>query len=505
MQIARLCTLVLASASGCYQPDFAGLECRDDRECGTLACVDGVCGGDEPGSTGGPPDTTYATSSSDEPAPNDPTTETTDASASADASTSTDGTPGALDTTGEPETTTTGADDGSDTPTDEHDDTIYEIQQDEFDWWDVVDVRHVVVTAIASSGHGFFAQEHAGGEYSGVWVYVGSSNQVMTELAVGDEVNITGEIHEYHDLTELDAREGSVVRTGVTGVHLAPELLPISTFGTYTTAEPWEGVLVAIVGAPLTVSALLPAHEFAVTGTDTVVLDDLVYDVWEHPADLPDFGIDARFSTIVGPLNAYNNTFKIAVRDADDFTGYKPPAAPKLGIEALQPGDLVITEVMYNPATDNDDGEYIEVYNTTSQPIEMYGAVIQDSLQSPTHQGKINSSAVVQPGAFALLGFRSMVTWPYPNKPDAFYGYDPPLNNGSLGDTVFLKNSTLTIDATSPYIGKAGDKGVSWKLKPTKSNADDNDDPTNWCYSAAVFFMAEHGSPGQANEVPCSM
>jgi hypothetical protein len=178
---------------------------------------------------------------------------------------------------------------------------------------------------------------------------------------------------------------------------------------------------------------------------------------------------------------------------------------PKLGIDALQPGDLVITEVMYNPTTDNDDGEYIEVYNATSQAIEMYGAVIQDSLQSPTHQGKINTSAVVQPGAFALLGFRSMVTWPYPTKPDAFYGYDPPLNNGSLGDTVFLKNSTLTIDATSPYIGKSGDKGVSWKLKPANSNADDNDDASNWCYSSAVFFMAEHGSPGQANEVPCSM
>jgi len=507
MQIARLCTLALASASACYQPDFAGLVCRDDRECGPLACVDGVCGGDEPGSTSEPPDSTSSTSSSDEPAPNDSTTETTDISASADASTSTDGTTGALGTTGEPETTTPATDTGSDTTTGADDDTIYEIQHGEFDPWDTVVVRNVVVTAIASTGSGFFAQEYASGPFSGVWVYVGDSdpsNPSIAELAVGDEVNITGKVHEYHDLTEFDAREGSVTRTGVTSVHPAPTLLPIATFNTYGTAEPWEGVLVAIQGAPLTVSALLPGQEFKVTGDATMVVDDLAHDIWQDPDDFPQFGLGAHLTGVVGPLDAYNNTFKIVPRGPADLTGYTPPALEALGVDDLQPGDLVITEIMYNPTAEQDDSEWIEVFNNTPMPIELYSLAIQDSLQDPNHQGTIATSAIVEPGGFAVLGYKGVDTWPYADPPDAFYGNYPPLNNGILGDTVYLKNSTLTIDVAAPYVGSLGDQGLSWKLDPQMFDAVANDDPAHWCYSSAIFYMSERGSPRKANEVPCS-
>ncbi len=73
-------------------------------------------------------------------------------------------------------------------------------------------------------------------------------------------------------------------------------------------------------------------------------------------------------------------------------------------------GDLVVTEILFAPNTDADDGpvqpEYVEFVNATSRPITLFGAALtssplDDSADSDTT--RLNTEVAVAPGAFALI------------------------------------------------------------------------------------------------------
>lgn len=384
-------------------------------------------------------------------------------------------------------------------------DTIYEIQNGTIKEMEAVNVKGVIVTGIHAAKTGLFVQEPMGGQFSGVWVYVGKNGPNIMALAVGDEVDITGSTLEFNSLTEIDASLGTVVPTGVKGLKVDPAPITLATINDAVMAEPWEAVHVRVTGAPLDLSAISMVTEYLLKdGNLTVTIDDLLYASLMDKVAFPQIGVGASFTAAAGPLNQSGPAYKIAPRTAADLEGYKAPANPMNGVEDLKAGDLVISEVMYNPTCANDDCEWIEIYNNTAQPIDLNGLIIQDDAQDKNKQGKISVSAIVQPGKFAVVGFKTMVTWPYPAPPLAFYGANPALGNG--GDQVFLKNSLLTIDSMPKWGDVVGNQGHSFKLDPTKLNAVDNDNILNWCYSSVLFFMdKEWGSPNAANEAACAV
>ncbi|MBK9757613.1 MAG: lamin tail domain-containing protein [Nannocystis sp.] len=385
------------------------------------------------------------------------------------------------------------------------DDTIYEIQNGTIKEKQPVDVKGVIVTGISATKTGMFVQEKDGGQYSGAWVYVGKMGPNIMALALGDEVDITGSTLEFNDLTEIDASLGTVTPTGVKGVKIDPAPVTLKTLADPITAEPWEAVHIRVTAAPLTITQIINLVEYKLTSAgEGVVIDDLLYASLMDKLSFPQIGVDASFTAAAGPLNQSVGVYKIAPRMPADLEGYKPPPNPKLGVEDLKAGDLVISEVMYNPTCNNDDCEWIEVYNASAQPIDLLGLIIQDDAQDKNKQGKVTVSAIVDPGKFAVLGYKTMVSWPYPNPPAAFYGANPALGNG--GDQVFLKNSTITIDGMPAWGNQANNQGHSFKLDPNKLNAVDNDVAGNWCYSSVIFYMnTEWGSPGAANELACAV
>ena len=383
--------------------------------------------------------------------------------------------------------------------------TIYEVQDGTIKEMEPVDIKGVIVTGISATKTGLFVQEPLGGQFSGAWVYVGKNGPNIMTLAVGDEVDITGTTLEFNSLTEIDASLGTVVATGVKGVQIDPAPLTLDILADPVMAEPWEAVHIRVTAAPLLLTQINMLSEYLLKdGNLGVVIDDLLYASLMDKVSFPLIGVGASFTAAAGPLNQSGPAYKIAPRTAVDLEGYKPPGNPMIGVEDLKAGDLVISEVMFNPTCNNDDCEWIEVYNNTAQPIDLNGLVIQDDAQDPAKQGKITVQAIVDPGKFAVLGFKTMVTWPYPTPPLAFYGANPALGNS--GDQVFLKNSTLTIDGMPVYPTPAMNAGHSFKLDPTKLNAVDNDDVMNWCFSSVLFFMGtEWGSPAAANEAACAV
>jgi hypothetical protein len=461
--------------------------------------------------------TTDATSTTDETSTTTTTTTTTDTTGtSTEGSTSTtEGSSGTTD-----ETSTTGTSTEGSTSTTEGstsgstgdtggdvDNTIYEIQDGTIAEMQPVQVKGVIVTGVNPGFTAFFAQEPPGGQHSGVWVYVGQMGPDIKDLKVGDEVDIKGVTLEFDGLTEIDASTGAVTKTGQVGLPVVPEVLPIATFADPAMIEPWEGVFVRVEG-DFTVSTLPGFDEFVVTdNVDDAWVDNLLYSVPLDDVNFPNFYIGSKFTAIQGPLNFSFMQYKIAPRVKEDLEGYVESPDPVIGVEELKAGDLIVTEVMYNPICANDDCEWIEVHNKTGAKIDLNGLIIQDTAMNPMQQGKVNVSAVVPAGGYAVLGYKTMATWPYANPPAAFYGSNPAL--GNAGDIIVLKNSKATLDSTGKWPDKGAlASGVSWKLDPTKLDATSNDDPANWCYSTIVFYnmgnLNEKGSPAAVNEQACA-
>jgi len=227
-------------------------------------------------------------------------------------------------TTGAPGDTSTGDTSGGG---DDGGDTIYAIQNGTIAEASPVIVEGVIVTAVAPDLSGLFAQEPDGGEYSGIWVAVGDGPDIA-KLVVGDEVDLTGTTVELAGRTTIDAAAGSVTPTGVKGLLVAPEPLPIAVFSEPVLAEPWESVLIRISGAPLTVVGLLGGGEFKLTDQGVALaVDDFLFNVPADAVAFPGFGPGATFTQIAGVVNADGefDGFKLAPRRLEDLASYKKP------------------------------------------------------------------------------------------------------------------------------------------------------------------------------------
>jgi hypothetical protein len=193
------------------------------------------------------------------------------------------------------------------------DDTIYDIQNGTIGEGVAVTVEGVVVTAADGeySSAFFFAEEPAGGQYSGVKVYFPAGAGVSR----GDIVDITGVTAEYYDETEIDASAGTVTVVYPGGAVPAPELVYTNDF-----TEPWEGVLV-------------------ITCCSEVTNPDLGYGEWEidddtGPAVCDDYG-QITYVPTLGEEKVYTGimlytfgAFKLAPRDDDDIEGCCTAAEP---------------------------------------------------------------------------------------------------------------------------------------------------------------------------------
>ena len=135
----------------------------------------------------------------------------------------------------------------------------------------------------------------------------------------------------------------------------------------------------------------------------------------------------------------------------------------------LQVGaSIVITEIMFKPSVD--DHEWIEIYNASTEPINLQDWTIAD----PNYEGTITSdSFVVEPGEYAIIsqvaigGFEcpSIVAegWPY-------------LNND--GDEIFIKNADgETVDHAFYSVEGTWSDDVSAERISIYA---DGADPNNW-------------------------
>lgn len=171
-----------------------------------------------------------------------------------------------------------------------------------------------------------------------------------------------------------------------------------------------------------------------------------------------------------------------------------------LGVNELVPGDLVVTEVMWNPHCTGDACEWIEILNATASPVNLLDLYVQDIDQNAGNQGRLTTDVIVEPGDVAVIT-RGVSFWPYDFVPDAVYGPNPGLNNDAP-DGVVLRNDAEILDETAAFWSDE-DEGVAWSLSGELLDAIHNDDSVSWCGATAVLptvATTEYGSPGALND-----
>lgn len=347
--------------------------------------------------------------------------------------------------------------------------------------------------------HGFYLLTAAGGQYSGIWIYL--ENISGTGVAEGDQVQVTGEYSEYDPggwggtLTELIVRDLADVSVLSSGNTLpAPTELTTTNLSSASFAEAYEGALVKVRN-PAVTATQTSADEFEIDALLTV--DDFYY----TPSTLR---VGDTFTSITGIVNYFAGEYKLAPRYAGDLVGQTSTGcAADLCVEDLPAGGLVITELMVNPdACDDNYCEWIEVYNNANGTVDLDGLLLRDS---GGREGTINVSVVLPRRGYAVLGKSSSSQWLGTDlTPDAWYGSSVSLTNSGVNSVSLVAGTSgLIIDTSASWNNGDGGStaGAAWQLSSgVQINASNNDLGANWCDATSPWGSSgDLGSPGYAN------
>ncbi len=169
-------------------------------------------------------------------------------------------------------------------------------------------------------------------------------------------------------------------------------------------------------------------------------------------------------------------------------------------------GAIIVTEVMQNPKSVNDDsGEYFEVYNTTAAAIDMQGWMIK-SLTTSSKDHVIASSLIVPANGYAVLGINSDSGANGGVAVDYQYGSNFYLGNSS--DSIALDCGSTIVDSISWDNGATfpDPNGISMELATNKYSATDNDSGENWAEATQeITSGGDFGTPGAVNSFVLSI
>lgn len=180
-----------------------------------------------------------------------------------------------------------------------------------------------------------------------------------------------------------------------------------------------------------------------------------------------------------------------------------------------EPGDLIFSEVMVNPnAAADEDGEWVELYNTSGYTIDITGYSFHDD---GADYWVFDAPIQVDPHGFIVLcanpnpavnGGVTCDGWFYRNP----MGEMPSEGQGH-GSGVAIANNDDELVLTSPagvdidvfdYDDTDSDPietGMGFGLDPTRMDGVSNDDVGNWCVQTTVLAEGmDPGTPGQAND-----
>ncbi len=169
----------------------------------------------------------------------------------------------------------------------------------------------------------------------------------------------------------------------------------------------------------------------------------------------------------------------------------------------INPGDLVISEIMFNPSGTEPTTEWFEIYNPTGANIDINGYILSDN--SGIHT--VSGSVIIPAMGYAVLARSGSGV----AAPSVDYVYST-LSLANTGDEVNIQcpDGTL-IDVVDYSSFGLGADGASIQLDPSRvgvGGATDNDLGSNWFTSTSNDPFApnnDFGTPGAINNLPVEL
>lgn len=160
-------------------------------------------------------------------------------------------------------------------------------------------------------------------------------------------------------------------------------------------------------------------------------------------------------------------------------------------------GDLVITEIMQNPNAVSDSfGEYFEIYNTTSNSIDINGWIIRDN-DTDSHTISNGGPLLVPASSFFVFGRNGDVTLNGGYSPN--YVYSSFLLTNTSDEVVLTTPTAIIIDSVEYDISASFPDADGASMEFAGTTEVENDDGTNWQPSILPFGSGDNGTPGTSN------
>jgi len=162
------------------------------------------------------------------------------------------------------------------------------------------------------------------------------------------------------------------------------------------------------------------------------------------------------------------------------------------------PADLVINEIMQNPAAVPDSsGEWFELYNPGNSDVDVNGWTIADN-DVDSHLINNGGPLLIPAGGYLVLGNNSDTSTNGGVNVGYSYGGSWFLSNAA--DEVILLDAALTEIDRVEYDGGISFPDPTGASMALSDSALDNNDGTNWCTSPTPFGAGDLGTPGIAND-----
>ncbi len=254
--------------------------------------------------------------------------------------------------------------------------TIYEIQQGMVPEEDIVQLENVVIsTPVQSEKSAMFVQEMAGGEYSGIYIYMYDEVLMGLDLAPGDVVNLKGQYTEFYESSQITVSDPSDLTIVSSGAPPVPEVVNAADVATGgSKSEAYESVLISVEN----VMVSNPSLEFGGFEVDSsLYVTDFFF-----PKMGPEVTQGASIERISGALIYSFSEFRIAPRSVSDIEG----------IGGGNPTTSTTTDTTSTSTTNGTGGNGQTIYDLQmdmvqpNTPVEVVDVVVTTG---PTYKGDV--------------------------------------------------------------------------------------------------------------------
>jgi hypothetical protein len=169
------------------------------------------------------------------------------------------------------------------------------------------------------------------------------------------------------------------------------------------------------------------------------------------------------------------------------------PPVQTIGINEVEYGNLIITEIMFDPLALTDaQGEWVEIYNTTSKRINLNGLRLLDNSSTIT----VNQDIFLSPSSYFVIAKTASAV----ENPDFISSSLNLANTGELLKLVAPSELEIAwVDYALIIQAMSTPAGSSLNLSRNKYTADEAKLPQSWCLGTGIYHTGDKGTPGTAN------